>query len=146
MRITLGLKKAPAIFQHVMKVTLSTVKWQFAIVYLDGLFVFFKPILDYLSHLRPIVELFSDAGTKVMLKKGFFFEDKTGFLSHVKKPGNSCQFRKGNGWHLWNEVVPDCDIIEGVLRFLESALFVCFKFYLNRSLARQEANEKSTYF
>lgn len=37
-----GLKNAFGIFQHTMEVILSSIEWQFAIVYLDDIMIFGK--------------------------------------------------------------------------------------------------------
>jgi len=86
-RMPFGLKNAPATFQRVMDVILSSVRWQFALVYLDDIFVFSTTVEDHFDHVRTVLGLLKDAGVTLRLDKCHFFSEAVDYLGHVVRPG-----------------------------------------------------------
>lgn len=81
------MNNAPGNFQIVIFVILATVKWQFALVYLDDILVFSKSISEQFEHLRIVMSLLSEAGVTMKLKFFYFFTDRIDCLGHVIQPG-----------------------------------------------------------
>lgn len=84
--MSLGLKKAPSTLRRAMNIVLSTVNWQFALVYLDDVIMFWRSVEDHLDHLRTVLELLPRAEVSSKLKTCFFFEDRIDYLGHVIPP------------------------------------------------------------
>lgn len=78
-----GLKNTPSTFQRVIKVIFSTVRWRFALVYLDYIIMFSNTPEEHLTHLRYVWTLFSEAGVTLKLKKCLLFTDRIDYLGHV---------------------------------------------------------------
>ena len=86
-RMPFGLKNAPATYQRAIDTILTTVKWQFALVYLDDIIVFSSSFEDHKSHLRTVLKLLEAAGVTLRLAKSKFFHTEVDYLGHVIKPG-----------------------------------------------------------
>lgn len=67
-RMPFGLKNAPGTSQRVVDVILATVKWQFALVYLDDVIVFSSSLEDHVEHVATVLRLLKDAGVTLKLK------------------------------------------------------------------------------
>lgn len=67
-----GLKNAPGSFQLAMDVKLSTVYWQFALVYLNDVVIFSKNLEAHYKHVRHVLTLHRCAGVSIKLKKSNF--------------------------------------------------------------------------
>ena len=52
-----GLKNAPGTYQRAIDKTLTTVMWQFALVYLDDISIFSSSFDEHQAHLRTVLEL-----------------------------------------------------------------------------------------
>lgn len=83
----LDLKSAPSTLKRAINIILSTVKWDFALVYLDDVANFSRSIGEHLDHLRTVLELLSGAGVSLRLKTCFIFENHSDYLGHVTQPG-----------------------------------------------------------
>lgn len=72
-----------------MDVILSTIRWQFALVYLDDIVVFSKNPYEHIDHVKQVLTLLHDAGVGVTLKleKCDFFKNRINYLRHVIRPG-----------------------------------------------------------
>ena len=86
-RMPFGLKNAPATFQRAIDVILSSVKWQFALVYLDDIVIFSPKPEEHIEHVKKVLMLLQDAGVTIKLRKCFFFTDNIDYLGHVIRPG-----------------------------------------------------------
>lgn len=89
------LKNAPSPFHRAIDVILSTIKWQFALIYLEDILILSKLVHDQHSRLCSVLGLFCDTRVLLWLKKGFFFDDKIDFLRHITKPGKLNHLKKG---------------------------------------------------
>lgn len=73
----------PAHFQHTIDVILSSIKWQFALNYLNDLVVFSKTLQRYITQVRKVLLLLHSAGATITVKKCYFFTDTIDCLGHV---------------------------------------------------------------
>lgn len=69
-------QNAPATFQRVMDVFLSTVKEQHALVYLDDNVVVSKRLKDHIDHTRSVLRLLQYAGVTLKLQNCAFFTNQ----------------------------------------------------------------------
>lgn len=82
LRILFSLENAASMFQHTMNIIVSTVKWQFPLVYPDDFVIFPRYVEKHLNRIRPVVRLLSSASVFSKLKKCFLFEDCVEYLVH----------------------------------------------------------------
>lgn len=66
-----------------MDVILASVKWRFALVYLDAIFIFSKTPEKHIDHVEEVLTLLQGAGVALNLKTCFFFTDFINYLRHV---------------------------------------------------------------
>lgn len=66
------LHSAPATFQRSLDITLSGIRWQDCLVYLDDVIVFSKDVDDHVRHHDTVLSLLRDAGVPLRLRKCFF--------------------------------------------------------------------------
>lgn len=85
-RMHFALHNVPGTFQLKMDVVLSTVKWNFAIVFLEDIIVFSKSPDEHIEQVSEIFFLLCDASVTLKLKTCRFFSDAIDNLSHVKRP------------------------------------------------------------
>src|SRR6266540_2615717 len=64
-----GLKGAPATFQRLMTKVLGPYLYDFVMVYLDNIIIFFQTIDEHLQHMRKVLEALRQAGLKLKLEK-----------------------------------------------------------------------------
>lgn len=84
--MSFGLNNFPVNFQRTIDVVLLSVKWKFALVYIDGMIIFSRSIDDHLRHLGWVLTLISDAGFSLKLEKCFFLQQDIAYLGHVVRP------------------------------------------------------------
>lgn len=75
LRMQLVLKIVRGKFQRVMDIKLSTVMWQFMLVYLDDVFIFLRYVEEELDPLQAIMGLLSRASLSMRMDKCFFCKD-----------------------------------------------------------------------
>lgn len=66
-----------------MDVTISAVKWQYALVYLDNIIVFLKSVEEHIVHARNVLTLLGDTGVTHNFKKFRLFAETTDYLGQV---------------------------------------------------------------
>lgn len=84
--MTFGVKNAPGNFQIVIDVILATVKWQYALVYLEDVIILSDNVQKHLKHVYVVLRRFSNAGVTLKLKKCFLFTDTVDYLRHLIIP------------------------------------------------------------
>ena len=87
LRMPFGLKNAPGTFQRATDIILASVKWQYALVYLDDVIVYSKSIEENFGHLEHFLQLMHDAGLTQKLNKCELFRSSVDYLGHVISPG-----------------------------------------------------------
>lgn len=83
LRMTFGLKSAKDVFPRAVDLILLTVKCQFALAYLEDVFMLSKPVEGYLDRLRTVLGLQPRVSMSLKLQKFFFFEDSIAYLGHA---------------------------------------------------------------
>ncbi len=63
------LKGAPATFQCLMTKVLGSYLYDFVMVYLDDIIIFFQTMDEHLQHMRKVLEALRQAGLKLKLEK-----------------------------------------------------------------------------
>ena len=74
LRMPFGLKNAPGTFQRAADIILASVKWQFALVYLDDIIVYSKSIEEHLDHLASVLKLLQRAGLNTQAAEVSFLQ------------------------------------------------------------------------
>lgn len=82
-RVPFGLSSAPATFQSLMDVILSTVKWKYAVVYLEDIVIFSRAVEEHIKHTGVVSRLFKDAGVALKVPNSAFLTNKVDYLGHV---------------------------------------------------------------
>ena len=82
-----GLRNAPATFQRAVDIILSSVKWQFCIVYIDDVIIFSKSVDKHLDHIDQVLTLLGDSGMSILLNKSFFMHREIEYLGRIIAPG-----------------------------------------------------------
>lgn len=76
------LKNAGRMFQSAMDVILSSVKWQFALVYFDDIIIFSMFLDEHIHDVRQFLTLLNHDGVTLTLKKREIF---TNCIEHLCK-------------------------------------------------------------
>lgn len=86
--VPFGLKNSPATIQRVLDMILASLKWHYAIVYLDDIIFFSRNFEDHLKHLRTVLILLRATCMSLKLKKFFFLKYRVDYLWHIVSPGS----------------------------------------------------------
>src|SRR6266498_731095 len=78
-----GLKGAPATFQHLMTKVLGPYLYEFVMVYLDDIIIFFQTMDEHLQHMRKVLEVLRQAGLKLKLEKCEFAKRQLKYLGFI---------------------------------------------------------------
>ena len=78
-----GLCNAPAVFQRLMDLVLSGIRWEHCLVYIDDIIIMGKTFKDHLQNLRIVLERLRSAGLRLKPEKCSLFRDQVVFLGHV---------------------------------------------------------------
>lgn len=82
-RMSFGLCNAPAPFQRVMDVILSTVKWHYGLVYLNDIVVFSWRPEEHVKLKGIILQLVKHAGVTLEVQICPFFTNRIDYLRHI---------------------------------------------------------------
>lgn len=82
-----GLTDGPDTFQRTIDIVLSSVRWKFAIFYLDDIIVFSKTIVEHMAHLKAILTLLKDGEVIMKPHKCFFLQTHVEYLGHIMSLG-----------------------------------------------------------
>lgn len=82
-RMPSGLRKYFAPFWRTLDIILSLVKFQFALVSLDNVFIISRTPLEHINHTRVVPSPFQEAGVTLKLKTCPVFTKNIDYLSHV---------------------------------------------------------------
>lgn len=83
-RMLFGLKNAPGTFSAVMDIILSSIRWQFVLVYLDDIVIFSKCPGKDVDLSRQVLTLSSDDVETLKMRA---LTNRIDYLGHVIKPG-----------------------------------------------------------
>ncbi|GMF57124.1 unnamed protein product [Phytophthora fragariaefolia] len=82
-RVPFGLTKAPATFQRLMNGVLRGLTWMTCLVYLDGIIIFTKGVIEqHVIELADVLERLRTAGLSLKLKKCTFATTSMEYLGH----------------------------------------------------------------
>lgn len=82
-----GLNKVLGTFQRVFNVIPASVKWKYALVYLDNVIIFSRTAVEHLNLVQRVLWPLSESGVTLILNKFFFFTDTVDYLGHFIRPG-----------------------------------------------------------
>lgn len=87
MRMPLRFQIVASTFQPKMDVALSTVTWQFGLVYLADIIVFFCSAVEHIEYAKHVMGLVRDAGVILEQKNCKFLTESIDYLGHSTCPG-----------------------------------------------------------
>lgn len=79
----MGLKGAPATFQHLMNMVLKGLHWSCILVYLDDIIIFARSFQEHQQRLKTVLDRLREAGLKLKPSKCHFARKSVKFLGHV---------------------------------------------------------------
>ena len=79
----MGLKGAPATFQHLMNLVLRGLHWSSVLVYLDDIIIFAPSFQEHQQRLREVFDRLREAGLKLKPSKCHFAQESVAFLGHI---------------------------------------------------------------
>jgi len=94
LRLPFGLVNTPASFQRAVDITLSGLRWQMCLVYLDDVIAFSRNVDDHIRHLCEVLLLLENAGVALRPSKCHLFHQEVEYLGHVVRPGQLLVNRK----------------------------------------------------
>ncbi len=77
------LKEASATFQRLMTKVLGPYLYDFVIVYLNDIIIFFQTMDEHLQHMRKMLEALWQAGLKLKLEKYEFAKKQLKYLGFI---------------------------------------------------------------
>lgn len=78
-----GLKNASETFQRILDVIARTVRWQFALVYLNDVVTFTEAPEDNMRHIKKVLKHLKNSDLTLNRKKSLFLTETIGYLEHV---------------------------------------------------------------
>ena len=82
-RLPFGLANAPASYSRLVQMALNRLDPGFALGYIDDIICHSKTLNEHVSHLRQLVELHSNCGMKLKLKKCQIAQNEVEYLGHL---------------------------------------------------------------
>lgn len=82
-RMPFGLCNAPATFQRIMDITLSGLKWNQCLVYLDDIVIYGNTLEEHNKHLVNVLQRIEDSGMTIKPSKCAFGVTELKFLGHI---------------------------------------------------------------
>ena len=83
LRLPMGLKNSPSIFQRLMQIVMSGCLGHHAFIYIDDILVFSKTPEEHLKHLEDVLSRLSAAGLKVKASKCQLFRTEVEYLGFL---------------------------------------------------------------
>ena len=82
-RVPFGLSNAPAAYSRLVQMALDRLPRGFCLGYIDDIIVYSQNLVEHISHLRQVVELHTQCGMKLNLKKCNIAQDEVEYLGHL---------------------------------------------------------------
>lgn len=79
-------RNALSTIQHTMDVILSTVRWHFALVYLNDILIILRSPQEHIGHVRKVLKLLRNAGVTLKWKKSKFFLETIDYSGQAIRP------------------------------------------------------------
>lgn len=86
-RILSGSKIAPAAFQRAMDGVPATVKYQYALVYIDEVIMSSETSKKHSQNIEKVLMLLKHAGIRTKLKDNSIFDETIDYSGHIVVPG-----------------------------------------------------------
>lgn len=83
LRLPMGLKNSPAIFQRLMQIVLSGCLGHYAFIYIDDILIYSKNAEEHIEHLKQIFERLKKAGLKIKGSKCQLFKNEVEYLGFL---------------------------------------------------------------
>lgn len=84
--VPFGRKYAPATLQLSVDIFLPRVKWQYALVYPEGVITYSKASAEHIQHVKEVFNLGKASGVTLRLSSSFF-DEKVSYLGHISLYG-----------------------------------------------------------
>ena len=81
-RVPFGLKTAPAHFQRAIDIILGSMRWDFALAYIDDIIVYSKTLEEHIGHIAAVLEALLNAGMTLAETKCHFGYQDIKLLGH----------------------------------------------------------------
>jgi len=81
-RVLFGLKTAPAHFQRAIDIILGSMRWDFALAYIDDIIVYSKTLEEHIGHIAAVLEALEKAGMTLAETKCHFGYQDIKLLGH----------------------------------------------------------------
>ncbi len=82
-RLPMGLKNSPSVFQRLMQIVLSGCLGQYAFIYIDDILVFSKTPTDHLKHLGDVLQRLDKAGLRIKASKCQLWRAEVEYLGFI---------------------------------------------------------------
>ena len=82
-KLPFGVSNAPSCYSRLVDIILSKIPPTFALGYLDDIIIYSRTLTEHVDHLRAVVELHTEAGLKLNLKKCEVLKSKVQYLGHI---------------------------------------------------------------
>ncbi len=82
-RLPMGLKNSPSVFQRLMQIVLSGCLGQYAFIYIDDILVFSKTPNDHLKHLGDVLQRLDKAGLRIKASKCQLWRSEVEYLGFI---------------------------------------------------------------
>ena len=83
LRLPMGLKNSPSIFQRTMNMVLQDVLGRFCFIYLDDLVIYSKTAEDHIKHLDAVLEKLHQHGLRIKFTKSQLFRTQIHYLGFI---------------------------------------------------------------
>jgi hypothetical protein len=83
LRLPMGLKNSPSIFQRLMNIVLDGCLGEYSFIYIDDIIVYSKTAEDHLQHLEDIFTRIEQAGLKIKFSKCQLFKHSIDYLGFI---------------------------------------------------------------
>lgn len=82
-RLPMGLKNSPAIFQRVMNLVLAGCLGKYAFIYIDDVVIYSKTAEEHIKHVEDVLQRLREAGLRIKFSKSQLFRTSIDYLGYV---------------------------------------------------------------
>lgn len=136
-----GLRNVAVSFQRSMDIILSSFRFKYVMVYLDGIMVFSRNVEEHQENLETVLSLLQNSSMTIKLNRCFFLHDAIEYLGHIVKSKNIYVALKTIDAVQQMTTPEQQDATAIVLGSLQRIPALCARFHLRRSPAQQETEE-----
>ena len=85
-RLPMGLKNSPSIFQRMMNIVLTGCLGKYAYIYIDDIVIYSKSAKEHLEHITGVLKQLRDVNLKIKLSKCQFFKTSVEYRGYIVSP------------------------------------------------------------